>query len=135
MNQLKQKKSICFFLMICMLFLGMCVENIQADSFFLYESSSHTASTLLSGKRTTLATQEYQVETISREDFITSGTQNICRSFSRNSRGTALSLLFVDILPQISPIIFAAADCELTEESSSSTVIVSYIHHKDGKKA
>lgn len=135
MNQLKQKKSICFFFMICMLFLGMCVENIQPDSFFSYESSTHTASTLLSGKRTTLTTQEYQVETISREEFIASSNQNVYRSFNRSNRGTALSLLFVDILPQISPIILTSADCELTKESSSSTVIVGYIHHKDGKKA
>lgn len=135
MNQWKQKKSLCFLLMICMLFLGMCVENAQADSFFSYESSSHAASTLLSGERTTLTTQEYPVENISRDECFTSSSQIVRRSFSRSNRGTALSLLFVDILPQISPFIQASSDSELTDESSCSTVIVNYIHHKDGKKA
>ena len=135
MKQWKQKKSLCFLLMICMLFLGMCVESVQADSFFSYESSAHTASTLLSGERTTLTAQEYPVETISRDEYFTSSSQIIRRSFSRNNRGTALSLLFVDTLPQISPFIQASSDIELTAESSCSTVIVNYIHHKDGKKA
>ena len=135
MNQWKQKKSLCFLLMICMLFLGMCVENVQADSFFSYESSAHTASTLLSGDRTTLTAQEYTVENISRDECFTSTSQIVRRSFNRSTRGTALSLLFMDILPQISPFIQMSSDLELADESSCSTVIVNYIHHKDGKKA
>lgn len=135
MKQWKQKKSICFFLIICMLFLGMCIEQFQADSFFSYESSTHTASTILSGQRTTLTSQEYRMEDISQEDYITGCGQIVHRSFCRSNRGTALSLLFVDILPQISPIILTSTASELTDEASCSTVIVNYIHHKDGKKA
>lgn len=135
MNLLKQKMSIYFLLLICMLFLGMCIENVHADSFFSYESSAHAASTLLSGERTSLTAQEYTVVTISRQDFVTCSNQIIRRSFTRNTRGTALLLLFVDILSQISPFIQTSSDFELTDESSCSTVIVNYIHHKDGKKA
>lgn len=131
----KQKKSICFLLMICMLFLGMCFENIQTDSFFSYETTTHSASTLRSGERTTLTSQVYQEETLARQDGITSFSQDVRRCFSRTTRGTALNLLFVDILPLISPIILISSDCELAQESSSRTVIVNYIHHKDGKKA
>lgn len=134
MNQWKQKKSLCFLLMICILFLGMCVENNQADSFFSYESSTHTASALL-GKRTTLTVQEYTIESISKDDYITCFNQISHRSFTSGNRGTALSLLFVDILPQYSSLIQISSDIELADESSCSTVIVNYIHHKDGKKA
>lgn len=66
MKQWQQKKSLCFFLIIGILFLGVCAENIQADSFFSYESSTHSASSLLSGERTTLTTQEYLVSNISK---------------------------------------------------------------------
>lgn len=135
MKQWKQKKSLCFFLIICMLFLGMCVENIQADSFFSYESSAHSASSLLSGERTTLTTQEYLVSNISKDECITNSNQVIPRSFIRNSKGTALSLLFVDLLPLIFPLIQTSSDDELTNESYFSTIIINYIHHKDGKKA
>ena len=89
MKQWQQKKSLCFFLIIGILFLGVCAENIQADSFFSYESSTHSASSLLSGERTTLTTQEYLVSNISKDECITNSNQVIPRSFIRNSKGTA----------------------------------------------
>lgn len=134
MNQWKQKKSLCFLLMICILFLGMCIDNNQADSFFSYESSVHTASTLL-GKGTTLTAQEYTIESISKDEYFTGSCQIARRSFSPGNKGTSLSLLFVDILPQNSSLTQISSDIELADESSCSTVIVNYIHHKDGKKA
>lgn len=135
MKQWQQKKSLCFFLIIGILFLGVCPENIQADSFFSYESSTHSASSLLSGERTTLTTQEYLVSNISKDECITNSNQVIPRSFIRNSKGTALCLLFVDLLPLIFPLIQTSSDDELTNESYFSTIIINYIHHKDGKKA
>ena len=135
MKQWKQKKSLCFFLIICMLFLGMCVENIQADSFFSYESSAHSASSLLSGERTTLTTQEYKIDYFSKEECFSSSSQVIRRSFSRSNKGAALCLLIVDILPLIFPFIHTSSDYELADESYFSTVIVNYIHLKDSKKA
>lgn len=135
MKQWQQKKSLCFFLIIGILFLGVCAENIQADSFFSYESSTHSASSLLSGERTTLTTQEYLVSNISKDECITNSSQVIPRSFIRNSKGTALCLLFVDLLPLIFPLIQTSSDDELTNESYFSTIIINYIHHKDGKKA
>lgn len=134
MNQWKQKKSLCFLLIICILFLGMCIDNNQADSFFSYESSVHTASTLL-GKGTTLTAQEYTIESISKDECFIGSCQIARRSFSPGNKGTSLSLLFVDILPQNSSLTQISSDIELTDESSCSTVIVNYIHHKDGKKA
>lgn len=135
MNQQKQKKSLCFLLIICMLFLGMCIETIQADSFFSYESSAHAASALLSGERTTLTTQEYPAENIAKDECFTDLYQVIRRSFGHHNKGIALSLLCVDTLPQIFPFIQTSSDCELTAESSSRTVIVTYIHNQDGQKA
>ena len=135
MKQWQQKKSLCFFLIIGILFLGVCAENIQADSFFSYESSTHSASSLLSGERTTLTTQEYLVSNISKDECMTNSNQVIPRSFIRNSKGTALCLLFVDLLPLIFPLIQTSSDDELTNESYFSTIIINYIHHKDGKKA
>ena len=135
MKQWQQKKSLCFFLIIGILFLGVCAENIQADSFFSYESSTHSASSLLSGERTTLTTQEYLVSNISKDECITNSNQVIPRSFIRNSKGTALCLLFVNLLPLIFPLIQTSSDDELTNESYFSTIIINYIHHKDGKKA
>ena len=131
----KQKKSICFLFMICLLFLGMCFENVQTDSSFLYENTTHTASTLRSVEKPTLTDQVYRQETLSEQAYAINLRQAVRRPFTRTNRGAALNLIFVDILPQISPIIYTSSDCELANESFSNTVIVNYIHHKDGKKA
>ncbi len=135
MRMEKQKKSICFLLLICMLFLGMCFENVQADSFFLTKTTAQATSTIRSAGHSTLTNLVYHEEAIAKQDCATDINQVVRRCLNRTLRGTALNLIFVDILPQISPIILTSADCELTEESSSCTVIVNYIHHKDGKKA
>lgn len=131
----RQKKSICFLLMICMLFLGMCFENIQTDSSFSCENTTYTVSTISSGERTTLTKQVYYEENLAKEESITDTQQAARRIFNRISRGISLNLAFVDILPQNSPIIYTSSDCELAKESSSNAIIVNYIHHKDGKKA
>lgn len=135
MTQWKQKKGLCCFIMICMLFLGMCVESIHTGSFFSYESSAHSSSTLLSGERITLTAQEYKVETLSKNECITNSGSAIRHSLGRYSRGTTLNLLFVDLLPLIFLFIQTSSDHEHANGSSCSTMIINYIHHKDGKKA
>lgn len=131
----KQKKSICFLFMICILFLGMCFENVQTDSSFLCENTAHTVSTLRSTESPTLTDHVYRQETFSEQAYAVNLRQAVRRTFTRTNKGAALNLIFVDILPQISPTIYTSSDCELIHESFSNTVIVNYIHHKDGKKA
>ena len=59
MNNRKQHKSICFILILSMLFLGMCFENIEADSFLAYQLVSQADSTLRSSQNTSLSRQIY----------------------------------------------------------------------------
>lgn len=113
----------------------MCFENIQTDSSFSCDNTSYSVSTICSGERTTLTKQVYYEETLAKEESIMDPQQAVRRIFSRISRGISLSLVFVDILPQNSPIIYTSSDCKLAKESSSNAIIVNYIHHKDGKKA
>ena len=135
MNLKKQKKSICVLLIISMLFLGMCFESVQAGSSFSCESTTFTTSTIRSTERTTLTSQIYAEETLAWQDCITSFQQAVRLTFSRTTRGIALYLALVDILPQVSPIYYTSSNCELSKESSSNTIIINFIHHKDGKKA
>lgn len=133
----KPQKSICFLLIICLLFLGMCSERVQADSSFSCsdETAFHTDSSLRSVEKSILTDQLYVQETLTRESGITGLRQAVRRVFARTYRGAALSLILADILPPISHIITASNDCELSAEPSSNTIIVSFIHHKDGKKS
>ena len=66
MNSRKQHKSICFILILSMLFLGMCFENIEADSSLAYQLVSQADSTLRSSQNTSLSRQIYMEESIGR---------------------------------------------------------------------
>ncbi len=134
MNVRKQKKWICFIMLACMLFLGMCLENIHADSFLAYESSTHSASTLLSGSRTTFITQDYPEETYIRYDSIDTLHHLMHRSMNRCRGDFSLNPAFVDVLPQIFLLIFTALAVKRIPAFSCSTVIVNYIHLTDGAK-
>ena len=115
MNSRKQHKSICFILILSMLFLGMCFENIEADSSLAYQ----------------LVSQE---ESIGRP--VGNSIQlNARRNNSRTGRGTDVSLLSADILLQTFPHTSIVLSPIYGSASHSTSVIVDYIHHKDGKKA
>lgn len=102
MNSRKQHKSICFILILSMLFLGMCFENIEADSSLAYQLVSQADSTLRSSQNTSLSRQIYMEESIGRP--VGNSIQlNARRNNSRTGRGTDVSLLSADILLQTFP--------------------------------
>ena len=91
MNSRKQHKSICFILILSMLFLGMCFENIEADSSLAYQLVSQADSTLRSSQNTSLSRQIYMEESIGRP--VGNSIQlNARRNNSRTGRGTACYL-------------------------------------------
>ena len=134
MNSRKQHKSICFILILSMLFLGMCFENIEADSSLAYQLVSQADSTLRSSQNTSLFRQIYMEESIGRP--VGNSIQlNARRNNSRTGRGTDVSLLSADILLQTFPHTSIVLSPIYGSASHSTSVIVDYIHHKDGKKA
>jgi hypothetical protein len=60
---------------------------------------------------------------------------NARRNNSRTGRGTDVSLLSADILLQTFPHTSIVLSPIYGSASHSTSVIVDYIHHKDGKKA
>ena len=134
MNSRKQHKSICFILILSMLFLGMCFENIEADSSLAYQLVSQADSTLRSSQNTSLSRQIYMEESIGRP--VGNSIQlNARRNNSRTGRGTDVSLLSADILLQTFPHTSIVLSPVYGSASHSTSEIVDYIHHKDGKTA
>lgn len=134
MNIRKQHKSICFILILSMLFLGMCFEDIEADSFLASQLVSQTESTLRSTQNTSLSKQVYMDESIGKP--VGNSVQlNVRRNNSRTGRSTDISLLSADILLQTFPHTSIVLSAIHGSASHSTSVIVDYIHLKDGKKA
>lgn len=134
MNHTKQRKSLCFILILSMLFFGMCFENLEADSFLSYLLTTQADSMLRSSQNTSLSQQVYIEDTLGRP------VGNVIRlserrNNSRIGRETDLDLLSAELLLQIFPITFILLSHFYGSEAHSNSVIVDYIHQKDGKKA
>jgi len=136
MGQLKKRKSICFLLIIAMLFMGMCFEKIHTDSLFLNNESSKSASIrsceqLISSEVFCLQEENLR-QSSNTESFM---RQAVRHSIIRNSRNVDINLLHADILPQYSPISVSDAICGIIPVIFNNLIVAGYIHDKDGKKA
>ena len=134
MNIRKQKHSLSVILIIFMLFLGTCYEDIHAGFSFTYRLNTQTDSTLRSSQNTSLSNQAYLEESPGKP-IGSVIRQAARRNSSKTGRDTYLSLFTAGILWQFYPITFILLSHSYGSEVHSNTVIIDYIHHKDGKKA
>lgn len=130
-----RKRAVFLIFAICMLFLGMCCENAAADSFLTCQNARHTGSSLCGVRLTNLSDQVYfAVEKDSSFDgAILKQTKE--KSGERFSRATSLplgaALLLSFSLPAAA---YGAANRKTVLPARKGSVIVCYIHQKDGKK-
>ncbi len=136
MKQLKTKRSICFLLIISMLFMGMCFEDIHADSLFLNNNSNQSAS-IRSGER--IISSEifclYEENLRQSSDIVSAIRQLVKRNTTRIGRNSDINLLYVDNFPQYFQISVSHTICGVTPVIFNNLIISRYIHEKDGKKA
>lgn len=121
-------------LVICMLLSGMCFERFETDSFFSYKYSKDTSSVLNSDSDVSTSSKILVEEPLGQRDAITSSRQSR-HSEERTGARTDLYLSFLEILPLNPALIFSSIADNLYNEIISNTVIINYIHQKDGKKA
>ena len=118
------KRYICCFLATIILFLGMCLNVMETDSYFLYK---HTVST---------GDQISAVDVII-DDEIPCTSEMLGRNRSVQFRGqyrTILLSLFVGIVLQCLFLLQGIEQYEFTEMVHSDAVTIAYIHRKDGEK-
>lgn len=133
MHMRKQNNIICLLLTAIMLLSGMCYEKVHADSLFSYESLADNTSSMDSSDSLADNTVLLLGELFSQRNVITS-IRHTRQTDERTGPRTDLYLSFVDALPHYSIFYSMAADVELYSEARSNTVIINFIHHKDGKK-
>ena len=118
------KRYICCFLATIILFLGMCLNVMETDSYFLY---NHTVST---------GDQISAVDVII-DDEIPCTSEMLGRNRSVQFRGqyrTILLSLFVGIVLQCLFLLQGIEQYEFAEMVHSDAVTIAYIHRKDGEK-
>ncbi len=132
MRKIRNHKLICIVLTVAIMISGICLNGMQANSFF----SCHKESSISAPDRLIEKGSIYRTEQLSEREVISSIRQ--VRTYSRrtNSRTEqeiAPVSLIADILPQIFHSITAVEE-RLYYETLCSVAILNYIHKQDGEK-
>ena len=128
--------------LVYILLWGMCFGNIQTDSSFVCtdisvsaEEKSCSVSVLQPAGKTTPLAQAYEQEAFGQVDNALVLRHNMRRTNSRNGRSSSfdciLLLIFSTFLFHFPP----TRALEDFQEVISNTVIIDYIHRKDGQKS
>ena len=131
--KIKYQKRICFILIICMLFSGMCLEINKTDLLLKYDVKSHTTSKITSVQEKIINSDSCTVEMLGLRNA--SGIIHVAKQFSGRWEANA-SLFFVcmDNLSQGMHNFFIAVNIPQFPELYPKAVVLNYIHNKDGKK-
>ena len=132
MRKIRNHKLICFILAITIVISGVCLSEIQANSYFSCKQES-SISTPDSSIRNVSA---YRTERLSQREVVSTIRQvrNLTRrANSRTEFRIDICLSVVDILPQNSQY-FAALEESFHYETLCFAAILNYIHEQDGEK-
>lgn len=140
----KRQNFICFLLVLSMLLLGMCYEDIRSfagSSFSCVQSSevqllpTTTPTTLRSMESTRISTVVTSRESLGVQEFAIQARQTIRSVRTRIGRTICILLFAVVFLPQLLSQFLPSTRYESIEEIYSNVVTICYIHHQDGEKA
>ena len=132
MGKIRNHKLICIVLMAAIMISGICLTEIQANSFF----SCHNKSSISTPDKLVEKGSIYRTEQLSEREVISSIRQvrNSSRRFnSRAEQETEFCLFDVEILPHKFHSI-SAIEARLYYENLCSVAILNYIHKQDGEK-
>lgn len=133
MKKNRNHKIICILLVIAIMISGICLEEIQAGSYF--SCKQETGINTLDN--TIQEASVYRTEKLNQREVISSIRQvrNIVRRVnSKSEYETELCLYDVESLPQKIHFWAAIEDCSFFEHLQT-IAIVTYIHKQDGEKA
>ena len=132
MGRIRNHKRICIVLMAAIMISGICLNGIQANSFF----SCNKESSISAPDNTIEEGSVYRTEQLSEREVISSIRQvRTCsrRANSRTEQEIEFCSFDVDILPQKLHSISAIEE-QLFYENLCSVAILNYIHKQDGEK-
>lgn len=127
------RRYICCFLATIILFLGMCLELVKADSYFCYDFDISTDAVISSGDL--IADDEVSCTS---EMLGTSRIMQIRNQYPQSSgreqyRNILLSFI-VGVFLQYLFLLHEAAQHDFCNVMYSDAVTIAYIHRKDGEK-
>lgn len=125
----KQQKTIFTFFFIFVMLFGMCFDAYEADSFLSCAAS-------LSDHAQEASLEDYDGVSLS-DDFCLEAVRSRQPSASsqKNKSRRSVAFLFLRLLPLLFSSILLSDISKLLPDTGNTSVIIRYIHHKDGKKS
>lgn len=141
----RKRKLLCFLLILPILLFGMCLDNVQTDSFLGYSETASgeglSAGPVHAGSasayrsvRKVSTEQAYMPKTLRTGDTVFAPRQAVRKSGIRICRCGFSAANAIDALPLLFPPAFGSYSHILFCEIISNTVILDYIHRQDGQK-
>ena len=127
-----QKVISCFFILI-MLFSGIFCENIQEIPSFGCTSANHSQTSIDAYNDTFIETAACTIEMLGVRSF-SFVQQSANKSTQRTAVRFLLNYMLIDCIIHIFTKFFLTAHIVQFRELYGQTVLVHYIHNKDGKK-
>lgn len=127
-------KLACFIVAIVLLFTGMCSGIQEADSFFAYNMQQPKATVLSTSGNIQDSYVRYTRESISSARDVLMMASMARRVCMRVGTRMPLVLSQMEITSQILFIYLLTVGAIIGQTVSNETVILRFIHHKDGKK-
>lgn len=131
MGKTRNHKWICIALMAVIMISGICLNGIQANSFF----SCHKESSISVPDRLIEKGSIYRTEQLSEREVISSIRQ--VRTYSRRTNSREQEIVSVSLVADILPQKFhfiSAIEERLYYDNLCSVAILDYIHKQDGEK-
>ncbi len=131
----KYNRIICYILAVFMLLTGMCLENAEADSLFVYHETAKTTSMISSYEKEFLCNQSCTTEMlgIRSNSYSLSAAQR--SNYRTDIRYRAAVIVFcVEKFAQNLSNFRIAANAIQFPELYGKAVVLHYIHSQDGKK-
>lgn len=139
----RPQKNVCILLITFILLIGMCFDRVQTDSCLPYAASEisdelyeHTSSTLKDTHDTSFSYQIYSESILTRQVSSFVHNQFARRILSTKSgKGNSLAFFLLYLLPLLLSSILISDAYEFQPDIRNNSIIIQYIHHKDGKKS
>ena len=146
MHLMDRRTRVTVLILLCILFWGMCFGNMQTDSSFACtesagsgledrDASASPASVLRPVGKPAPAAQAYGQKVLNQCEDTLVLRHHIRRASPRPGRGGSFLFVLISVISLFFPLFFVVRTHVDFHEIYSNTVIIRYIHHKDGQKS
>lgn len=131
----KYNQLICFILALFMLLTGMCLENVEADSYLAFYETAQTSAVIGSWDKEILCNESCTIEMLGIRSASYSFSAARRSNYRMDIRYRAVIISFcVEKFTQNLSNFYMAANAVQFPELYGKAVVLHYIHNQDGKK-